>query len=249
MFEEELLGFFCGCASGGGWYDECNRHSTLDRVTYGYNIGLTNTRMAQENIDNLLGIDIFAGHIDHVVFASDEVEETVFVTTHEVSRIKPPVAEFLRRDLGKLPVTFGQSRIAGNKFANLISAQLGDPILADDFDIRAGNLSSATPAFDESIAAIANWVGPTFRQTIAFRNDGLGKGSFKVSHQFFRDLGRTANCVAERFHIVPAELFLLREDPGEHGRYSRHVGHFVARDRPDDLYWIEAGQNHHGSAA
>src|SRR5262249_14808394 len=87
MLQVELLELVFGSASGSRLHDECNWNRALNRVTYGYDIGFPNTRMAQQNIDNLFGVDVFARDIDHVVFASHEIKETVLVPTHKISGV------------------------------------------------------------------------------------------------------------------------------------------------------------------
>jgi hypothetical protein len=80
--------------------------------------------MLEENVLHFLGVDVLAGHVDHVVPAPHEVVVAVGVPAHEVAGVEPAAAELPGGRLRQLPVALGQPRIAGDQLAHLIHADV-----------------------------------------------------------------------------------------------------------------------------
>ncbi len=96
-FQEEALDLLLRRRTRDMLDHERDRRFALDRVRGRHHRNVPNVGVLHEEVFNLLGIDVFATDVDHVIHATDEVVVPVAIPLHEVAGMEPAIPDLARR--------------------------------------------------------------------------------------------------------------------------------------------------------
>ena len=224
------------------------RRLAFDLVSRRDHDSIRHSGVLQQDRLYLLGIDIFAAGIDHVVDASAEVDIALFIGADQVARLQPAVGrDALCRDLRLLIITEGIRRAAAPQFARFTDIDFARIVFdIDDSQFHIKHRQATASQFLDAPARRQH-IRARFSQPVSLHHFTI-EDAFHVAHQFFGHRGGAAGQQFNRLDITAGERFPLRQHQTVHRRRAGHGGGAVAIDRFNHRQGGEAGQDGHRAA-